>query len=418
VQRSANEMTMDALTKMSEHFLKACETKDRAIRSLDDLEQYQAAAQEFDAAAVEAQRAAETLEIADPKTAADARTYAHYYLYEHDECLASYHYENRDVGPARQYHLTAAEHLRKAIGGAEERAKSRDGETEQKFRKHLNVWRYMERSDQAKLSATDARGAWDAKDFITALDHYKRASRIEKECIALATQGDLDPRYIRISQGNYIGMMANASSALAMFFINTGTGPDKALGTDTCCLLVGAALDAYELGTQATYANPEWKQYRQLAGVCRDNIAKLLEDNPGVWALLLGRLCNDPRLEAIMKEVDPNKASSILAHTRQIDPKIVRLWAVGTLWILLIVIATLLVLLMASQDFGLLRFALAIVGVEVLIVLSGAFILRSIGDLSEASFVSLVRLALTKQVQMIKRLPSRRKEEEEAEPQN
>lgn len=410
-------MTMDLFAKMSQHFLKACDIKDRAIRSLDSLEQYQVASAEFEAAACEALRAGDALKVTDSGTAADARIYAHYYRYERDDCLASYHYEKRDVALSRQYHLSAAEHLSKAIAGAKVRAESGDGETEQKFREHLSMWRYMDRSDQAKLSATDARGAWDAEDYITAIDHYKRASRIEKECIALATESDLDPRYIRIAHGNYIGMMANASSALAMFFVKTGRSPDKALTTDTLCILVAAALDAYELGTQAIYANPEWQQYRKLAAVCRNNIAKLLEDNPGAWALLLSRLHNDPRLESIMKEVDPNRASRILTPSSGTDPKIVRLWAIGTFWVLLIVIATLLVLLLASQDFGLFRLALALVGVEVLIVLSGAFILRSVGDLSEESFVSLIRLALAKQIQMIKQLPSRKKEQE-AEPEN
>ncbi|MFC1482135.1 PLP-dependent aminotransferase family protein [Candidatus Neomarinimicrobiota bacterium] len=75
--------------------------------------------------------------------------------------------------------------------------------------------------------------------------------QIAEECFQTAEQSKLDPRYVRIAHGNFIGMMANASSALSMYHAKLNNDGKGGIDPTTLCIIVRTALDAYDLGMEA-----------------------------------------------------------------------------------------------------------------------------------------------------------------------
>lgn len=228
--------------------------------------------------------------------------YATYYSYESKVTLRAWHYERHEITEATECQKAAstllADHVRQ-IEAALETANA--GETA-----HLNATldkaRFFRGMDEVAASAIRARAAWDKDDFISALDEYRTVipllARLVEESKNLKV-----PAYYRVTVGNYLGMVANCSGALAKHIAHTH-GLPGVVPHEIACDLVCYTLDAYRAGMAACDANPEWTQYRGLAQLCRSNVETLLEDNKAGWQELYADLHDDPDLLKIMGRID------------------------------------------------------------------------------------------------------------------
>ena len=117
------------------------------------------------------------------------------------------------------------------------------------------------------------------------------------------------------------------------------------------------------------------------------------------------------RLHEVTSEALASLGHASLASTS----KAVRLWQIGGFWLFAfsVVFGAIFVLVIHSVEWWHLCFAL--IGLEVVLVLLGAFTLRTVGDVSEQTFLSLIAIAFREQFKVftiLKGLFSKRAEGE------
>lgn len=389
---------MTDISQIDRIFLEGCALKDRAIVSLGDLELYLEAACRFEQAAQIAHAAASE-DARDPENSDYLGCLFAYYEYEKHYCLSAYEYEKRNADAARDHVQNGLRALDDAIQRSQSSAFG--PEMIQKMQPHVTMWKYFRISHEAQKYAIDARSHWDAGRYIQAVDAYRSAVPLEQRASEFASANNLGQRYIRIARGNVIGMTANASQALAMHTLKQGDSDASqkgvALSKDRAFLLIRFGLDAIEQGKAAYMMNPEWTQYREAAEQCRSNIEQFLKENRKEWVPLYIEFEGDDGLHRIMKNADLNWYKEVVQMVKIPNNKTVKLWAVGSFWLLALAIVTGVVLLIMKQGAGFWTTIIVIVGIEVILTIIGALTLRSTGDVSEGGFISLMSLAFRTQ---------------------
>ena len=192
--------------------------------------------------------------------------------------------------------------------------------------------------------------------------------------------------------------MANTSSALAMIMQERAAKKDQGklleMPFDLLVRILRHTLDAYRYGNAAFEHNPEWEQYRDIAQRCLNNIQNVLRMNPSAWVPLYVAFEDDPEFLRVMRMTDLERFKEAEAARHARENKLVKLWAVGSFWLLVLSVVAALVLVVASLGLTWWQLLAAIAAIEVIFVLIGAFTLRTIGELSEKNFLTLVGKAL------------------------
>ncbi|MEK0336509.1 MAG: hypothetical protein QQN41_03630 [Nitrosopumilus sp.] len=333
---------------------------------------------------------------------------AEYYSSEKNDCLYEYYREKKDFDKAHKYIDANIEHLNKAIDLINYIPSHFSTKTKNYLNSFLNAWQYFVDNSETKKVSLEAKRAFNNKDFITALDYYRRAAKSLKKLISKA--GTIDPIYERIAKGNYIGMMASASSSLA-FIIFKKVSEDGKLSSsdfpiDLSLKLLRYTFDAYLFADRAYKENPEWDQYYEGSQLCLKNIRSFLKQNPQHWDSIFVEFENEPGFLKTMKDLDPKLFSKSKIKHVAVDNKIVKVWAIGSFFLLtfLIIIGVLIFLL---TQFPMWEILIVVAVAEIISVIIGAFLLRTIGDLSEENFVSLIKVALEQQLKISKSFRSK-----------
>lgn len=295
---TANEEEILAL------FDEAARLKDIARKSVDKIDSYLQAAPLLKRAAQLSMQEAATKE-----TEFDDRlqhlVFGHYYSYEEQYCLGGYYYEERDTAKAIGHLRRAAEELTMAVTLIKDSPPSLSDETKRHLTSFLPNWEHFLRHVDIKILANQARAAWDDARYIEALDIYRKMGSREREFISSDEFREVAAQYQRIAVGNYIGTMANVSSAMAGAILErtkvAGEDGVSEVPFDLLIKLVKYTLDALRFGNQAFDQNPEWDQYRAVARQCSLNIQNFLKDNATARVRLSIAFQDDPDFIKILR---------------------------------------------------------------------------------------------------------------------
>lgn len=302
---------MDNLTAEEKEILalydEASRLKDVACKSVENIDVYPEAARRLHRAAALSAKLAED-EATDPDDKVQHLIFGHYYSYEEHNCMGGYYYERRDTRSSARHHKLGAEHLSRAVTLIETAPHSLPPKIKKHLEGFLPNWRHFQRHEEIQILANEARAAWDAERFVDALDIYRQMAARQKEFIDGPEFNKIAPRYQRIAVANFIGSMANASSAMAGTVLGragrVGPGGARELPFDLLEKLVQYTLAAYRYGSAAFDQNPEWDQYRANAQLCLTNIRNFLRDNPPARATLSAVFGNDQDFIKILKLAD------------------------------------------------------------------------------------------------------------------
>lgn len=105
--------------------------------------------------------------------------------------------------------------------------------------------------------------------------------------------------------------------------------------------------------------------------------------------------------ETLSPWIELHLDAAISDYSLKPEPRRLRLWAVGSFWLLVFTIVFGATLILVRSELGFAKVIIALMGMEVLLLLIGALALRSTGDLSEKSFLNLVSLALRSQFRLL-----------------
>jgi hypothetical protein len=386
-------MTADE-DKILADYDEAVRLKEVARKSVDNIQFYLKAAEHLHGAAELSAKLAEVGHDVDRTILHKA--FSSYYFYEEHDCLSGYYYEKRDTEAANEHTRLSKNFIDMAVSTIKDIPPEVSLQVRKSLLGFLPDWEYRQRTVETKELANNARAAWDRERFIEALDIYRRMASVQRQIVDNLPES-LDPKHKRIAVGNYIGFMANASSAMAQLMLKRAESGDAdaplQLPSDIVAKILGHTLDAYALGETAFQHNPEWEQYREVALNCRRNIQNVLKLNPSLWGQLYLAFEDNPEFLRIMKMTDLNKFKEAESARHLRENKLLKLWGVGSFWLFVLFSIAALVLFIQSYNLAWWRFALVIAAIEVVLVLIGAFTLRTVGDLSEKNFLELMRMA-------------------------
>ena len=381
-------------------FDEACAAEARARRSPDDVIKHgPTAVEKFLAAAQLSDELARDHTIPEEERV-QHRMYGLYYSAHGHKQRANVLYEQRDVEASLAEQERASGFLAQAMANGEQALSTLTGSARTNVAARLRNWQSEQMTFEAAVLAAKARRAWDSRDWIAGLDLYR--SILEKEWLYLENMkaADASPSDLRITFGNVIGATINCSQALAMI---TSSGIGRGLvACDAAMDLLRHTFDAYQMAGAAMDANPEWQQFREGRAQCQKNIERFLEDNRGNWAQIIIEFEDAPEFLKIMKATDAdtyNRAKERLAPGN----KVVTLWAVGGFWLLVLLIVGAGVLTVYRLT-GLWTALGVVAGTEVLLLIIGALVLRTIGELSEAGFIKAVGIAARFQLRWLSTL--------------
>lgn len=285
-------------------FSEGVRLKEIGRKSVNDIDRYLEAALLFGRAAQMSLKVADE-EGTDEEDRVQHLIFAHYYSYEEHNSLGGYYYEKRQTRDSAEHLKRAAAEVDQAIALIENLKPSLSEKTAAHLRSFLPDWRHCRRHTHVQILATEARALWDSSQFIEALDMYREMARYQRQYLSSDEFAEISPRCQRVAKGNYIGMMMNASSAMAAAILQkTKVGGDDSVSEipfDLLTKLVRHTLDAYRLANEAFDQNPEWDQYRSVAGQCLHNIRNFLQDNPAARLPLSIAFQDDPDFMKMLK---------------------------------------------------------------------------------------------------------------------
>ncbi|MGD6831871.1 hypothetical protein ACQCT5_06890 [Sutcliffiella halmapala] len=243
-------------------FEEACNLKEIARTDKSNTETYVEAANTFNKAAGVLSKEVESEE--DIKNKLIKMAFSSYYFYEETSCLSALKYQNQDINSTRRYIQKGQEWLNTATCSTNKLIDNCElNESELiKFNSHKALWKYLLKNDSLFEYAAIAKEAWKNNNFLDSLDYYRLVADKSKELIStvekLVKDNHIDPKYLRIASGNYIGMMTNVSSCLAQInYQKAIKTTDQEQVNKLCKILLSYLLDAYRLANNAYETNPE-----------------------------------------------------------------------------------------------------------------------------------------------------------------
>ncbi len=385
----------------------ACDLKEIARTDINNTGTYVEAANTFNKAAGVLSKEIETEK--DVKNQLIKMAFSSYYFYEETSCLSALNYQNQDINSTRRYIQKGQKWLNTAISSIEKIIGNCElNESELiKFRSHKALWEYLQKNDSVFENAAIAKEAWKNENFLDSLDYYRLAAEKSKELIStvekLVNDDHIDPKYLRIASGNYIGMMTNVSSCLAQInYQKALKSTDQKQVNKLCKILLSYLLDAYRSANNAYEINPEWQQYLDGCIVMENNIKVFLQDNLNNWSNIYEENHSDKELLKFMKQVNRKAINKIEIEKKLIDFPIVKYWSIGSFYVLLFLTIVGSVYFLVTNIASFWKFIISIVAIETLFLIIGVFILRSTGLLSEVNFFKVIKLALENQFRIIR----------------
>ncbi|MCK4663871.1 MAG: hypothetical protein KAT68_13465 [Bacteroidales bacterium] len=383
------------LDKANKIFRKAHELKETARKDKSKFEYHKLASEKF----FEASEAYD--EIIKKGSSKNSniilKLYSIYYLYEGNKCLCDYYYELRDNEKALIY----AEKSTKLLENLLSESKKYAG-TYSEIEEQLKVWIVYDIINHCRIHSIQGRKRFDESNFVEALDFYKLAvTKYDKAIDQISKktfEENLDPVYLRIARGNRFGMNGNIYACYSKIILNHKINMISQNDIDSLKIdFFSYLLSAYINGKIAYKENPEWEEYKKIELTYKKNVNTFLKENKKLWLKILNKFENKEDYVELMKNID----NKLYKKLNPLDNKPFKIWSVGGFFLLAFVIIFSLIYVTISK----LNFFYAILLItasEIILIIIGGLILKSLGELSEKGFLSLIKIAFENQFKIIK----------------
>lgn len=394
------------INKANECYNQGMAYKNIAIKGDENLKEFVRASEAYTQAANFANKALKSPEATfDFKILTEALK--EYYLYEAGECSYGFKYKNQQFEDAIRIARNAEKHILNALEVINKNFDKVNDKVQQQLTKHRSNWTLSSRSIKLRILEPIAKNAMLARDFITALDTYKRLNELQDEVYNFTESSSIPEVYKRIEKANYLA--AKASFAIS----HAGVYLAKTDSSDYDKEILEQFLIAYRFTKESLAANPEQLRYKEGLENVFNNTVILLKKNPSKWLEYLIEF-PDPNLKIIMQKTDLEKYKREQAKIEIENNGIKKFFLMGSFWIGLLFIVYYMVTQLAESNIVWYRFVLVLFAIPVLFTVVGAFALRSTNSLKEENFIKLMNLALKINLQGLKILSSNREEKDKS----
>jgi len=376
--------------KIGEVYLHACRLKDQAIK-FQEIEYYIKASEKFQEAIKLIDKAKEDKILSD-QLKRELTINQLYYNFEKENCLTVVFYEKRDIDKAEKHYKQGIIFLKKSINLAQESLDIFDEERKTSIEENITFNKFLLNNSEGFKWALKARKYWDKKNYVIALDYYRKSADQYYKVIGFLKEKNYDPKFERIVKGNFVGMMANASSAFTGIILGKVDENYKNIPFHLLAKLFYYGLEAYKQSDVAFQVNPESNQYMVGAQKSLQNIKRTLKELPlNTWRNLYFEFYENEDFLKVMKMADIEKFKSIEEEYKNIYNSNSIIIVNLLLWLTLISFPFL--------SFKFLNFVwweiftFTVLFFIVLIVIN-VVILRSWNKLSEDNFIELIKITL------------------------
>lgn len=382
----------DYIEKGNELYDKALKTKDVARISDNNISSFQQAADYYKQAADIIFNHVLTDTSVDLDTKIQSSALAHYYKFEENDCLYAYNYKNNIFPTAIICANNAKQEIERALNIIQTNLSSLKPATQTFFLKMQKNWKSSSISIKIKQLEPIAKEAMINKDYIRAFDNYNQMLKVQKDLYEYVEREGLEPVYVRIAKGNYIGMAANVNQAMAG--ILTSKIINQTFSFDLSNDLLKHFLNSLDLSFNAFEANPEWDKYRSGAEVIRTNIQTLIQNNKSNWFNYLTENNNNQYLINIMQQTDNNLYKRQKAKIELENDSLKRIIISGGFWFGIFIGLGYFLIHLAASDISWYRFLAVIFFLPLFFIIVGAFALKTTNSLKEENFIKLMELTL------------------------
>lgn len=382
----------DYIEKGNELYDKALKTKDVARISDNNVNSFQQAADFYKQAADNIFNNVLTDNSIDFDSKIQSSALAHYYKFEENDCLYAYNYKNNIFPTAINCANNAQQEIDKALTIIQTNLTFLNHATQDFLLKMQKNWKSSSISIKIKQLEPIAKEAMIDKDYIKAFDNFNQMLKIQKELYEYDERERLEPVFIRIAKGNYIGMSANVNQAMAGILASKIT--NQTFSFDLSNDLLKHFLNSLDLSFNAFEANPEWDKYRSGAEIIRTNIQTLLQNNKSNWFNYLTENNNNQYLIKIMQQTDNDLYKRQKAKIELENDSLKRIIISGGFWFGIFIGLGYFLLQLASSDISWYRFLAVMFFLPLFFIIVGAFALKTTNSLKEENFIKLMELTL------------------------
>lgn len=389
-------------------FQEACALKEDARKSPESSVKFKEASKLFDQAGTLTRTWIN--DQTDPSMKIYGYALSSYYFYEHNDCLASYHYDRREIDctidyidKAQKWINTALDFISQAQGQI-----SFNPNILSELLERKEIWKYYKENDAVFRTVALARKEYDNEQYLDALDLYRNAAKTA-EALVNRLQSNTTTSILkiqRISKGNYVGIMANVSFMFIKIIekkLYQSSIDDTKHTYQLEIKLLEHLLKAYKSSSIAFEENPEVNQYENASTELIKNIEEFLRKKKHLWKDIYIDFEKDDVVKQMMKKIDHKKFKKV-ENDLVSDNKAVKLWMIGSFFILLFVIIISSLCLVANIIKSIWIFMTIIFAAEVFLLIIGGLVARTIGDLTEKGFLELIRIVFANQFKLFRLL--------------
>lgn len=374
------QKTIDQINKLHE---KALEEKRIACRSDLNVDNFKTASEYYNELVTFIKEVL-TLNINDVNLNLQLNITKEYGLFQVNECLYGFLFRKRKYDEALKiaelanYHI---ENLLKIIDLNYDNA----NETAKDYIDRGKIdWKLSSLTIKIKLLEPIARKSMEEKDFVNALDHYKKINDLDEINHRYIMENEVDLVLKRTELGNYYSAKAGVANSLGAIYVL------KSGDQDYFIEILEQFMNVIQFLKLAQNNNPEQDKFKDGIIAVTNNIKILLNENKNKWFEYMVYFNNDKTLELIMRQTDNENYKMLNAKLEIEKDKPKRFILTFGFLLSFFLIITYTFFQISISEISWYRFIILIFALPLVI---GAFALRSTESLKEENFLKLMKLA-------------------------
>lgn len=380
----------EEIETINKHYSEGLRLKDIARKDDRFLKDYKKASDNYFLAAEKVEELLKKIDDKNINFITRSNALKNYYLYEAYECLYGYKYKKGIYDEALECAQKAKEYIKNAIEIVDISLEKLNDETKNFLIEQKGNWRLSELTVKLREVEPIGQKAMKEKDFITALDSYRKMDELQDKAHNYVENSTLPQVFKRTEKGNYFAMKASIAMSLAGVYIA------KSENNNYLKDIVEQFLTALEYISQAQEINPEQDRYKEGKEITTNNIKKILKENPENWDILYYSFEDNKLFNNIMKETDIKKFNEIELK-RKLDlneNKGKKLLVFGGFWLSVFIILMSSITTLFLLNIPWWTVILIVLLVQFAYALISATVLRNLGDLSEKGLLEIYKLTI------------------------
>ncbi len=319
-------------------------------------------------------------------------------LFQANECLYGFLFRKLELDNSLKAAQNANYHINNLLKIIETKYNEADKVVKDYIDKGRINWELESLTIKVKLVEPIAKKAIVEKDYVKALDYYKKMSDLVDEINEFIKKNEVDLVLKRTELGNYYSSKAGIANTLSAIYIN------KSSYEDYWFEILEQFLDALKYLKLALENNPEQDKFKNGITTITGNIKMLLTENKSKWFEYMVYFNHDKNLELIMRQTDNENYKMLNAKLEIEKDKTKRFILNFGLLISIFLILSYALFQIAKSEIPGYRFLLLIFALPIIFIVIGAFALRSTESLKEENFLKLIKLALKINIKGLKTL--------------